>query len=411
MKQLRDYQLDIANRGSDILKKLSLLYLAMEVRTGKTATSMKIAEIYGAKKVLFLTRKKAVSSILEDYNDFGYQFDIVVTNHESLHKLQDADSFDVIIFDEAHKAAGLPKPGQLAKRMRERFFLKPIIMLSGTMSPESFSQVYHQFWISSRSPWVHYRNFYKWAHDYVNIRQRKINSLTINDYSAGIEAKIMHDIQPYMITHTQEQSGFKTEIKEHFLYVEMSPLIYSLEKKLLKDLVVEGETEVVMGDTPVKLQSKLMQLEGGTIKFESGKSMVLDKSKAEYIKSRFIDKKIGIFYVFKEELSAIKLVFGDSVTTDLDEFNATRKHIALQVVSGREGISLKNADCLVMYNIQHSAVSYFQSRDRLTHKDRDSNDIYWIFSNRMIGEKIYKVVVKKKKYTLSHFKNDYKTIK
>jgi hypothetical protein len=214
-----------------------------------------------------------------------------------------------------------------------------------------------------------------------------------------------------MITHTQEQSGFKTEIKEHFLYVEMSPLIYSLEKKLLKDLVVEGETEVVMGDTPVKLQSKLMQLEGGTIKFESGKSMVLDKSKAEYIKSRFIDKKIGIFYVFKEELSAIKLVFGDSVTTDLDEFNATRKHIALQVVSGREGISLKNADCLVMYNIQHSAVSYFQSRDRLTHKDRDSNDIYWIFSNRMIGEKIYKVVVKKKKYTLSHFKNDYKTIK
>jgi predicted helicase len=84
MKQLRDYQLDIANRGSDILKKLSLLYLAMEVRTGKTATSMKIAEMYGAKKVLFLTRKKAVSSILEDYNDFGYQFDIVVTNHESL---------------------------------------------------------------------------------------------------------------------------------------------------------------------------------------------------------------------------------------------------------------------------------------------------------------------------------------
>jgi hypothetical protein len=408
MKQLRDYQLDIANRGSNILRKLSLLYLAMEVRTGKTATSMKIAEMYGAKKVLFLTRKKAVSSILEDYNDFGYQFDIVVTNHESLHKLQDADSFDVIIFDEAHKAAGLPKPGQLAKRMRERFFLKPIIMLSGTMSPESFSQVYHQFWISSRSPWVHYRNFYKWAHDYVNIVQRKINSLTINDYSAGIEAKIMHDIQPYMITHTQEQSGFKSKINEKVLYVKMHPITYKICDKLIKDLVFEGDSDVILADTPAKLMQKLMQLYSGTCKLESGLAVFIDKTKAEFIREYFAGKKIGIFYCFKKELDLLLSVFGDEITTDLHEFQTTDKHFAGQVVSSREGISLKEADCLVFMNIQHSAVSYLQAIDRMTTMDRLENNVYWIFAEGGIEEKIYKVVKSKKKYTVNIFKKDYK---
>ena len=408
MKQLRDYQLDIANRGSDILRKLSLLYLAMEVRTGKTATSMKIAEMYGAKKVLFLTRKKAVSSILEDYNDFGYKFDIVVTNHESIHKLQDDDSFDVIIFDEAHKAAGLPKPGQLAKRMRERFFLKPIIMLSGTMSPESFSQVYHQFWISSRSPWVHYRNFYKWAHDYVNIRQRKINSLTINDYSAGIEAKIMHDIQPYMITHTQEQSGFKSKINEKVLYVKMNPITYKICDKLIKDLVFEGDSDVILADTPAKLMQKLMQLYSGTCKLESGLAVFIDKTKSEFIREYFAGKKIGIFYCFKKELDLLLSVFGDEITTDLHEFQTTDKHFAGQVVSSREGISLKEADCLVFMNIQHSAVSYLQAIDRMTTMDRLENNVYWIFAEGGIEEKIYKVVKSKKKYTVNIFKKDYK---
>lgn len=306
-----------------------------------------------------------------------------------------------------HNCGSFPKPGLATRLFKNKFSNKPMIFLSGTMSPESFSQLYHQFWVSDRSPWRQYKNFYAWAKDYVNVRQKRIGALMHNDYSNGIEAKIMADLKPYILTYTQEQAGFKSEIREHFLYVEMSHLVYSLEERLLKDLLVEGKEEVIMADTPAKLQSKLMQLEGGTMKFESGNSKVLDTTKAEFIKSHFAGRKLGIFYVFKEELNALKSVFGDDLTTDLDVFNSTDKHIALQVVSGREGISLRQADCLVMYNIQHSAVSYFQSRDRLTTLDRPNNDVYWVFSSRMIGEKIYKVVQKKKKYTVNHFKRDY----
>jgi hypothetical protein len=210
-----------------------------------------------------------------------------------------------------------------------------------------------------------------------------------------------------MLTYTQEQAGFQSKIDEEVLYCKMLPKTYDIANRLLKDLVVEGKDEVILGDTPAKLLQKIHQLYSGTIKFESGNSMVLDTTKAEFIRSRFATSKIGIFYVFKEELNALKQVYGDNLTTDLDEFNSTDKAIALQIVSGREGISLKNADYLVFYNIQHSAVSYFQGIDRMTTIDRLNNKIYWIFSEGGIEEKIYKVVKSKKKYTTNIFKKDY----
>ena len=103
-------------------------------------------------------------------------------------------------------------------------------------------------------------------------------------------------------------------------------------------------------------------------------------------------------------------MFGDSICNTLDEFCNTDKSIALQIVSGREGISLKQAVALVYYNIDFSATSYWQSRDRMTTKDRLYNKVYWIFSKGGIEDQIYKAVVKKKDYTLTHFKKDLLTL-
>jgi aspartate/glutamate racemase len=230
----------------------------------------------------------------------------------------------------------------------------------------------------------------------------------VNDYSKGDELKIMSAIFPYVITFTQQQAGFSTEIDEEILYVDMSDKTKMIVKKLEKDLVVEGKDEVILADTPVKLMQKLHQLWSGTVKFESGNSMVIDTTKAEFIRSRFSNKKIGIFYKFKEELNALQQVFGDSLTTELDKFdNEGYQVIALQIISGREGISLRNAEYLVFYNIDFSATSYWQARDRLTTMERKFNKVYWIFSKGGIEDKIYKTVKAKKKYTVNIFKKDY----
>ena len=135
--------------------------------------------------------------------------------------------------------------------------------------------------------------------------------------------------------------------------------------------------------------------------------MVIDDSKGVFIKDYFKGKKIGIFYKFKAEYDLLKSVFGDELTNDISEFNEKNKNIALQIVSGREGISLRKADYLIFFNIDFSATSYWQARDRLTTMDRLNNEVFWIFSEGGIEEKIYNTVVKKKDFTTSIFKKEY----
>ena len=121
---------------------------------------------------------------------------------------------------------------------------------------------------------------------------------------------------------------------------------------------------------------------------------------------------VAIFYKFKQELEALKEVYPERLfTTDIDEFNNDPdKSIALQIVSGREGISLKQAKYIVYYNIDFSATSYWQSRDRMNTKDRTYNKVYWIFAEDGIEDKIYKAVIDKKNYTLKHFREDLLTL-
>jgi len=81
-----------------------------------------------------------------------------------------------------------------------------------------------------------------------------------------------------------------------------------------------------------------------------------------------------------------------------------------QVVSGREGISLRSADALVMYAIDFSALSYFQSIARIQDIRRDKPALlFWVFTGSLMGFefKVYEAVSRKKDYTLDYFKKQY----
>jgi len=404
--KFRDYQEDIIKRGINIIRNYGFLYLAMEVRTGKTLTSIGIAELLYPKNVLFVTKKKAISSIEADRDIFDPSFYMEVINYESLHTISDRH-WDLIICDEAHSMGAFPKPSNRAEDIKKLIGENAgckVILLSGTPTPESYSQMYHQVYGIPNNPFREYKNFYRFCDRFVDVKEKMINSLRIKDYSKGRES-ILDEMRPFTINYTQAEAGFVSKVTEEVLYVKMKDITYSLIDKLKKDLVIQGKDEVILADTPVKLMTKVHQMCSGTIKFESGNSKILDTSKAEFIKEYFKGKKIGIFYKFKEELNALKEVFSDELTTELEDFDSNKfRVISLQIVSGREGISLKNADYLVFYNIDFSATSYWQSKDRMTTKDRLENNVYWIFSEGGIESDIYKAVTKKKDYTVNHFK-------
>ena len=148
MIEFRDYQKNIISQGVEYLFKYGFVYLSMEVRTGKTLTSLGILnEMMSVNKVLFITKKKAIGSIESDYKLLNPSYKIFVINYESLHKI-DVKGWDAIVCDEAHSMGAFPKPSKRAKQVKE-FVIKNnpyVILLSGTPTPESFSQIYHQIY-------------------------------------------------------------------------------------------------------------------------------------------------------------------------------------------------------------------------------------------------------------------------
>ena len=76
LPKLRDYQIELSSKANEILKEKKIVYLNMQPRTGKTLTALNTAKLFNAKNVLFITKKKAISSIQSDYNDFNFLFNI-----------------------------------------------------------------------------------------------------------------------------------------------------------------------------------------------------------------------------------------------------------------------------------------------------------------------------------------------
>lgn len=408
MITLRDYQQKIVEQGYSKLMQFNMVYLSMEVRTGKTLSALSLADKFSNKKgVLFVTKKKAIKSIQKDYELLNPDYEIQVINYESLHKV--SGEFEILIIDEAHSVGTYPKPSKRYKDLKAMMKNNPyarMILLSGTPSPESYSQLFHQFRLSDiYSPFKKYANFYKWSKDFVNVKQRDLGYAKVNDYSDAKKEQIMIVLKDYFISYTQSEAGFEQEVNEHILEVEMKPKTYELVKRLKRDLVVEGKDEVILADTSVKLQNKIHQLCSGTIKFESGNSKIIDDSKAVYIKEYFKGKKIAIFYVFKEEFNLLKNIF-PNFTDQPEDFNESNDKVFLgQIRSSREGVNLSSADALIYYNIEFSALSYIQGKDRMTSKERTkNNDVYFVFSKGGIEKHIYKRVSNKLDFTNSYFK-------
>jgi hypothetical protein len=417
--QLRDYQVEISTKACDLLTKHKIAYLSMQVRTGKTLTALNTCKLYGAKDILFVTKKKATLSVVADYEHFKNDFKCFVINFEQLHNITE-QYFDLVIIDEAHCTGAFAIPSKRTKELKRLCNKLPIIYLSGTPSPESYSQLYHQFWISSFNPFTQ-KNFYTWAREgFVSITSKYVYNRSIHDYNNANKEAIDKVVGHLFLPYTQQEAGFEQLVDENIHYVEMSDRTYQVCNKLRINKVITGKNGIIEGDTEVKLLSKLHQLYSGTIIFDNAfdaakDSAITDDSKVNYIFNTFKGLKFAVFYKFKAERLAIiegAEKRGLKWTESPEEFQSTDDIIFLsQFVSGREGVNLSTADCLVCYNIDFSAVTYFQVRARLQSKDRvDPAKVHWIFAKDGIEERIYKAVCNKKNYTTSYFIEEEKAI-
>ena len=132
-----------------------------------------------------------------------------------------------------------------------------------------------------------------------------------------------------LICRHSKDAGFTSEVNENVLYCEMEKWTYKIAETIKRDKVFIGNNDTILADTGAKEMQKLHQIYSGTCILESGKTIILDKSKGEFIKDKFAGEKIAIFYKFKAEYDLLKEVFRNNLTDNLEDFNSSDKNIAL----------------------------------------------------------------------------------
>jgi len=404
---LRPYQTGAAISLVAILQQHGIAYLRGEVRVGKTLTVLDALKRLGVQSCLFVTKKKAIASIEADRDAIGLSEAVTVTNYEQVAKRANC-FYEVLIVDEAHGVGAYPKP---SKRWHDLTAIryKYLMLMSGTPSPESYSQLYHQFRLG-RSIWSGYINFYEWAKaGYVSIGTKYVGTgQQVNDYSNANEARILADIEPLTVTVTQQQAGFTTAIEEQVHMVQMSRRTYRLALRIIKDgLIGRPDCRSVLADTGAKAMSKLRQIYSGTVITEAHGAVIFDNTKAKYIMENF-SGKLAILYCFKAEGDMLRKMFGSLATDSPEHFNANPDAVYIgQILSSREGVNLSTADHLIFIGIDYSALSYLQGRDRASYFGRDrANRVHFIFAERSVESRVYRSVKEKQTYTLKHFDTD-----
>lgn len=420
MIELRDYQIRCAADGIEKLRQYNLAYIAAEPRCGKTHIALTMAQMFEAKRVLFITKanEDTQKSVRKDYADGEYDFEMILISNDyrTIDKIPATYHFDVIIVDEAHAFGAFPKPSSRAISAKRIIGNRPVIFLSGTPSPETPSQFYHQFWISDWSPWSKLKNFYYWAGcKYVNVKLQYIaNQKQVKNYDDANREKIMNDIGKMMVTQSQKDAGFQQEVRDEFITVQCTQEQSAIIQALRRDKVVEFDNgQAILGDTAVKMLMKMRQLYSGTVKFENGEATTIATEKVKVIKERFAGKKIAIYTCFIQEIEMLKQHF-KNWTSSAADFNASSDLVYINnIVSGREGVNISTADAIIIYTPDFSATSYWQVRQRAQHKDRSTEAVvYWLFSDAMNGkpcieELIYRAISKKKNYTSKIFERDF----
>jgi hypothetical protein len=405
MITLYEYQRSAVEKAKGILQRNGVVYLAMDMRTGKTPTSLSIAKELGCNDIFVIYPNKNVeAAFIRTAAEIGINITTSSNHPDTIAKFI-GNKYDCIIVDEAHNFKAYPKPSGRAKQLRELVWQSGnpyIILLSGTPYPEGYSDLYHQFWSVRKET---HKNFYAFASEYVNIKEKRVaGGNIIKDYS-DCSSKYYDALREYFIVVGREEAGIFTEKRLIIEEVEM-PVSCMLAKKL-PDGILEYNGKLIVVDNIAKEMQILRQLCGGVLYDNEGNYHLIDTGKCKRLKeviSRY--KKTLVFYYYQAERELLLRELHDVFTEDIEQAKNSDKHLLLQMVSGREGITFAEADAIIYYSLDFSAVTYLQSQERATIRGKDKVDVIYLFSRVGFDGLVYKALQGKKRYTVQLYEKD-----
>ena len=418
------HQTEISLQAYGLLKRYGWVYLAMQERTGKTLTSILVAEMSKCTNILVISKAKAlkgdddkdivsakggwagalnlylkVKSVNQVWKTATKTYTIV--NYESIHKI--SGKYDLVIIDEAHsKIAAYPKVSLTWNKVYAFTKGKPVIYLSATPSAQSHSQLFHQLKLCTFSPWAKYKNFYDWFNVYGLPETKRIGGgQQIIVYDKCRDDLIQKIKDTFFISYTRKQLGFKVEPVNVKVYIEPSPYTKKLYNILSNDKVITADKFMVdvecdyIADSVIRHRVGMHQIEGGTLKISDTQSIKLGNTeKIDWIKKEYGDSSnIVIFYQFVHEEILLK-----------EHFNNAR---ILQGTSYAEGVDLSMYETLIIYSMDYSTAKYSQRKARQANIARiDDINVIYLLMKGAISDQVYTTVCENNKnYVDSYFIN------
>jgi len=391
-----NHQVTIASDAYTILSKYGLVYLAMEERTGKTLTSMILAEMTNRTKVLVLTKKKALggwNETIKAYAGDGIT-SFTVINYHGVHKAVtkpngsrayklniDPKDYDLIILDEAHGyLSAYPKVGAIWKSVKKLCSGKPLIYLSATPNAQGYQLLFNQLSLSDWSPYSGYANFYRWFEHY-GIPSKVRTAYGLQETYKKCKQEAWTKVKHLFITYTRVELGFTQEPTDSVHYYELDETTKKLYNSCIDDEMFNiNDVIVIPLDSSMKLRTTLHMIEGGVVKNED-KYIVLDNSeKIDAILKDFGDSERNvIMYHYKAEYLKLEKYFKNTVL--------------LQATSYAEGVDLSMYDNLIIYSQDFSTARHSQRRARQANMKRtDPIDVHFYLVKGGLSEQVYETV-------------------
>lgn len=379
-----DYQVSMSDAAANIIREHMIVYLACEERTGKTLTAILTAEQLNVQNVLVLTKKKAIGGWTETLEAFKHTKHYTITNYHQARKC--VANYDLIILDESHNyISAFPKVGKLWKEVNELTTNVPMIYISATPHAQGPQQLFHQFKLSSWSPWLKHKNFYHWFKLFGKPYTQDIAGMKIPQYDRCHTDLIIGCVEHLFITKTREELGFEHEPEDKVHTIELSKATRSVYNELVQHDIVNLSVGLLVADTCSRLRTSLHQIEGGTIKHEDVGHVLANTEKVDYILEHFGDTEdLVIMYNYIAEQDKLHRHFKEATI--------------LQATSYAEGVDLHKFKDLVIYSQDFSTARHTQRRARQCNKKRDTPiTVHFLLVAGAISAQVYKTVSQNKR--------------
>ena len=406
--QPRPHQIAKAEEAYKVLSENMIAYLAMEERTGKTLAALLVCEKIKPTNFLVVTKKNALEGWKDTLDAFDHTKNYTVVNYHKANKVDPKD-FEVVILDEAHNyISSFPKKSKLWDDVAKLTKDKPLLYISATPYAQGTQLLYHQFALSSWSPFRKWKNAYNWFRSFGIPETIYLSGHQIETYKQMRDEEVLVYCRHLFITGTRKELGFEHEPEDKLHYIELGEKTKQVYNILVKHRIIELNGMLIEYDTPVKLRTGLHMLEGGVAKGNSTKDTDTGKvikqgtymtlgntEKVDYIKEHFPDQEhLAIMYQYKEEKRKLEKAFP----------NAT----VLQATSFAEGVDLSHIKHLVIYSQDFSTARHSQRRARQANMQRKwPITVHFLLVKGAVSEQVYQTVsVNKENFVDSVFKKE-----